>query len=88
VAAPGDRKAGVVRLLETTYSSGVRGPEVQEAEVWFKYRHASREHNRPERMGFKDGAKRLHKRALALNRRHTQIMLFPRQRILGMVRDG
>ena len=88
MAAPGDRKAGVVRLLETTNSSGVRGPEVQEAEVWFKYRHASREHNRPERMGFKDGAKRWHKRALALNRRHTQIMLFPRQRILGMVRDG
>jgi hypothetical protein len=88
VAAPGGRKAGVVRLLETTYSSEVRCLEVQEAEVWFEYRQASREHNRPDRMGFKDGAKRWHKRALALNRRHTQIMFLHRQRIFGMVRDG
>jgi hypothetical protein len=77
-----------VRLLETTYSSEVRGLEVQEAEVWFEYRQASREHNRLDRMGFKDGAKRLHKRALALNGRHTQILLLHCQRIFGMVRDG
>ena len=56
--------------------------------MWFEYRQASREHNRPDRMGFKDGAKRWHKRALALNHRHTQIMLLHRQRIFGMVRDG
>jgi hypothetical protein len=56
--------------------------------MWFEYRQASREHNRLDRMGFKDGAKRWHKRALALNRRHTQIMLLHRQRIFGMVRDG
>lgn len=77
-----------MRLLETTYSSEVRGLEVQEAEVWFKYRQASREHNRLDPMGFKDGAKRLHKRALALNGRHTQILLLHCQRIFGMVRDG
>jgi hypothetical protein len=77
-----------VKLLETSCSSEVRGPEVEEAEVWFEYRRASREHNRPDRMGFKDGAKRLHKRALALNRPHTHIMLLHRQRIFGMVRDG
>ena len=77
-----------MRLLETTYSSEVRGPEVEEAEVWFEYHQASREHNRPDRKGFKDGAKRLHKRALALNLRHTHIMLLPRQRMFGMVRDG
>ena len=62
--------------------------EVEEAEVWFEYRQASREHNHPDRMGFKDGAKRWHKRDLALNRWHTQIMLLDRQRIFGMVRDG
>jgi hypothetical protein len=77
-----------VRLLEATYSSEVRCLEVQEAEVWFEYRQASREHNRPDRMGFKDGAKRWHKRALALNRRHTQIMFLHCQRIFGMVRNG
>ena len=88
MAAPGDRKAGVVRLLETTYSSEVRGLEVQEAEVWFEYRQASREHNRLDRMGSKVGAKRWHKRDLALNRRHTQIILLHRQRNCGMVRDG
>ena len=77
-----------MRLLETTYSSEVRGPEVEEAEVWFEYRQASREHNRPDRMGFKDGAKRWHKRDLALNGRHTQILLLHCQRIFGMVRDG
>jgi hypothetical protein len=88
VAAPDGRKAGVVRLLETTHSSNVRGLEVQEVEVLFEYRQASREHNRADRMGFEDGAKRWHKRALALNRRHTQIMLLHRQRIFGMVRDG
>jgi hypothetical protein len=77
-----------VKLLETTCSSDVRHPEVEEAEVSFEYRQASREHNRPDRMGFKDGAKRWHKRALALNHRHTQIMLLYRQRIIGMVRDG
>jgi hypothetical protein len=75
-------------LLETTYSSEVRGPEVEEAEVWFEYRQTNRDHNRLDRMGFKDGAKRLHKRALALNRPHTQIMLLRRRRIFGMVRDG
>jgi hypothetical protein len=88
VAAPGGRKAGVVRLLETTCSSEVRCLEVQEAEVWFEYRQASREHNRPDRMGSKDGAKSWHKRALALNRPYTQIMLLHCQRILGMVCDG
>jgi hypothetical protein len=56
--------------------------------VWFEYRQASRDQHRPDRMGFKDGAKRLHKRALALNLRHTQIMFLHRQRIFGMVRDG
>jgi hypothetical protein len=56
--------------------------------VWFEYRQASREHNRPDRMGSKDGAKRWHKRDLALNRPYTQIMLLHCQRILGMVRDG
>jgi hypothetical protein len=56
--------------------------------MWFEYRQASREHNRPDRMGFKDGAKRWHKRDLALNRRHTQIMLLHRQRIFGMVCNG
>jgi hypothetical protein len=77
-----------VKLLETSCSSDVRHPEVEEAEVWFEYRQASREHNCPDRMGFKDGAKRWHKRALALNRPYTQIMLLHCQRILGMVRDG
>ena len=56
--------------------------------MWFEYRQASRDHNRLDCMGFKDGAKRLHKRDLALNRRHTQIMLLHRQRIFGMVCDG
>jgi hypothetical protein len=77
-----------VKLLETSCSSDVRHPEVEEAEVWFEYRQASREHNRPDRMGFKDGAKRWHKRALALNRPYTLIMLLRRQRTFGMVRDG
>ena len=77
-----------MKLLETTCPSEVRHREVEEDEVWFEYRQASREHNRPDRMGFKDGAKRWHKRALALNHRHTHIMLLPRQRIFGMVRDG
>ena len=77
-----------MKLLETSCSSDVRRLEVEEDEVWFEYRQASREHNRLDRMGFKDGAKRWHKRALALNRRHTQIMLLHRQRIFGMVRDG
>ena len=77
-----------MKLLETTCSSEVRRLEVQEAEVWFEHRQASREHNRPDRMGFKDGAKRGHKRALALNRRHTQIMFLHCQHIFGMVRDG
>ena len=77
-----------MKLLETTCSSEVRRLEVQEAEVWFEYRQASREHNRPDRIGLKDGAQRWHKRALALNRRHTQIILLHPQRIFGMVRDG
>jgi hypothetical protein len=77
-----------VKLLETTCSSEVRGPEVEETEVWFEYRQASREQRRPDRMGFKDGAKRWHKRALALNRPHTQIMVLHCQRIFGMVCDG
>jgi hypothetical protein len=77
-----------VKLLETSCSSDVRHLEVEEGEVWFEYRQASREHNRPDRMGFKDGAKRWHKRALALNHPHTQIMLLHRQRIFGMVCDG
>jgi hypothetical protein len=88
VAAPGGRKAGVVKLLETSCSSDIRRLEVGEDEVWFGYRQASREHNRPDRIGFKDGAKRWHKRDLALNRPYTQIMLLHRQRTFGMVRDG
>ena len=88
MAAPVGRKAGVVKLLETTCSSEVRRLEVEEDEVWFEYRQSSREQRRPDRMGFKDGAKRLHERDLALNRPHTQIMLLDRQRIFGMVRDG
>jgi hypothetical protein len=88
VAAPGGLKAGLVKLLETTFSSEVRRPEVQVGEVWFEYRQPSHKHNRPDRIGIKDGAKSWHKRALALNRRHTQIMLLHRQRIFGMVRDG
>jgi hypothetical protein len=79
---------GVVKLLETTCSSDVRGLEVEEAEVWFEYHRASREHNRPDRIGFKDGTKRWHKRDLALNRPYTQIMLLDRQRTFGMVGDG
>ena len=77
-----------MKLLETTYSSNVRCLEEEEAEVWFEYRQASRDQHRQDRMAFEDGAKRWHKRALALNRRHTQIMLLYRQRIFGMVRDG
>jgi hypothetical protein len=77
-----------VKLLETSCSSDVRRLEVEEDEVWFEYRQASREHNRLERKGFKDGAKRWHKRDLALNRPYTQMMLLHRQRIFGMVRDG
>ena len=77
-----------MKLLETTCSSEVRCLEVEEAEVWFEYRQASREHNRLDRKGNKDGAKSWHKRDLALNRRHTQIMLLHRQRTFGMVRDG
>jgi len=77
-----------VKLRETTCSSDVRCLEVEEDEVWFEYRQASREHNRLDRMGTKDGAKRWHKRDLALNRPYTQIMLLDRQRIFGMVRDG
>jgi hypothetical protein len=56
--------------------------------VWFEYCRANREHIYPDRTGFEDGTKGLHKRALALNRPHTQIMLLYRQRIFGMVRDG
>jgi hypothetical protein len=56
--------------------------------MWFEYRQASREHNRPDRIGFKDGAKSWHKRDLALNRPYTQIMLLDRQRIFGMVGNG
>ena len=77
-----------MKLLETSCSSDVRRLEVDEDEVWFEYRQASREHNRADRIGFKDGAKRWHKRELALNRPYTQIMLLHRQRIIGMVRDG
>ena len=77
-----------MKLLETSCSSDVRRLEVEEAEVWFEYRQASREHNRPDRMEFKDGAKSWHKRDLALNGRHTQILLLHCQRIFGMVRDG
>jgi hypothetical protein len=77
-----------VKLLETASSSDVRRLEVEEDEVWFEYRQASREHNRPDRIGFKDGAKRWHKRDLALNRPYTQIMLLPCQRTFGKVRDG
>jgi hypothetical protein len=77
-----------VKLLETTCSSDVRRLQVEGDEVWFEYRQASREHNRPDRMGFKDGAKRWHKRDPALNYRHTQIMLLHRQRTFGMVCDG
>ena len=53
-----------------------------------QYCRANREHIYPDRTGSKDGTKRLHKRALALNRPYTQIMLLYRQRIFGMVRDG
>ena len=77
-----------MKLLETGCSSGVRRLEVEEDEVWFEYRQASREHNRPDRPGFKDGVKRWHNRDLALDHRHTQIMLLHRPRIFGMVRDG
>jgi hypothetical protein len=77
-----------VKLLETSCSSDVRGLEVEEDAVWFEYRQASREHNRPDRMGFKDGAKSWHKRDLALIRPYTLIMLMVRQRIFGMVCDG
>jgi hypothetical protein len=56
--------------------------------VWIEYRQASREQHRPDRMGFKDDAKSWHNRAIALNRRHTEIMLLHRQWIFGMVRDG
>jgi hypothetical protein len=77
-----------VRLLETSCSSEVRRLEVEEAEVWIEYRQASREQHRPDRMGFKDDAKSWHNRAIALNRRHTEIMLLHRQWIFGMVRDG
>jgi hypothetical protein len=77
-----------VKPLETSCSPDVRCLEVEEDEVWFEYRQACREHNRPDRMGSKDGAKRWHKRDLALNRRHSQIMLLYRQRIFGIVRDG
>ena len=77
-----------MKLLETSCSSDVRRLEVEEDEVWFEYRQASREHNRPGRMGFKDGTKSWHKRDLALNCPYTQIMLMHRQRIFGMVCDG
>jgi len=77
-----------VKLLETSCSSDVRRLEVEEAEVCFEYRQASREWSRPDRIGFKDGAKSWHKRALALKRSYTQIMLLRRQSIFGMVRDG
>jgi hypothetical protein len=77
-----------VKLLETTCSSDVRRLEVEEDEVWFEYRQSSHEHNRPDRIGFKDGAKSWHKRDLALNRPYTQIVLLDRQRIFGMVDDG
>ena len=77
-----------MRLLETGCSSEVRCLEVEEAEVWFEYRQASREHNRLDRKGNKDGAKRWHKRDLALNHRRSEIMLLRRQRIFGMVRNG
>ena len=62
--------------------------EVEEDEVYLEYRQASREHNRPDRIGIKDGAKRWHKRDLAWNRPYTQIMLLDRQSIFGMVGDG
>lgn len=66
--------------------------EEQEADVWREYRQANREHNRLERMGFKDGAKRARKRALLLNRRHTQVMhkilLAQREAVFGSVRRG
>ena len=88
MAAPGGRKAGIVKLLEMSCSSDVRGLEVEEDEVWFEYRQASREHNRLDRMGFSDAAKSWHKRDLALHHRRSQIMLLHRQRIIGMVRDG
>ena len=77
-----------MKLQETTCSSNVRRIEVEEDEVWFEYRQACREHNRPDRMGSKDGAKRWHKRDLALNHRRSQIMLLHRQRIFGLVGDG
>jgi hypothetical protein len=77
-----------VKLLETSCSADVRRLEVEEDEVWFEYRQASREQRRPDRIGFEDGAKGLHKRDLALNRRCSQIMLLDRQRIFGMVCDG
>ena len=88
MASPGGGKAGVVKQLETSCSPDVRRLDVEEAEVWFEYRQASREHNRPARMGFKDGAKRWHRRDLALNHRRSQIMLLHRQSMFGMVRDG
>jgi hypothetical protein len=77
-----------MRLLETSCSSDVRCLEVEEDEVWLEYRQASCDHNRPDRMRFKDGAKRWHKQDLALNHRRSQIMLLHRQLIFGMVPDG
>jgi len=76
-----------VKLLETTCSSDVRCLEVEEDEVWFEYRQASRDHNRPDRIGSKDGANSWHRRDLALNHRRSQIMLLHRQRTFGMVCD-
>ena len=77
-----------MKLLETSCSSDVRCLEVEEAEVWSENRQASREHNRTDRIGFKDGAKSWHRRDLALNHRRFQIMLLRRQHIFEMVRDG
>ena len=77
-----------MRLLETSCSSEVRRLEVEEDEVWLEYRQASCDHNRPDRIGFKDGAKSWHKRALALIHRRSQIMLLRRQRTFEMVPDG
>ena len=77
-----------MKLLETSCSSDVRCLEIEEDEVWFEYRQASREYNRPDSMGSKDGTKRWYRRDLALNHRRSQIMLLHRQRTFGMVRDG
>lgn len=75
-----------------TRPSPIAALEEQEADVWMAYRQANREHNRLERMGFKEGAKRARRRALLLNRQHAKVMgkilLAQREAVFGSVRRG